>query len=115
MKYFHAHSIECSNEDDVLSIRIADDEFDPIDFIILNANHSKNTLELIVNEDDFEFCNVITALILKYDELTIGLNTLCEERLEYNQIVIELKSDTQELKDNLKCIARQFHIKSQIA
>ena len=115
MKYFHAHSIECSNEDDVLSIRIADDEFDPIDFIILSYDQSKKVLQLIVNEDDFEFNDVVTAILLKHDELTVGLNTSCAERLEYNQIVIELNADTSELKDHLRYITKELNIKSKIA
>lgn len=114
MKYFHAHSIECSEDNHLLSIRIADDEFDPIDFILISYDRSANTLDLIVNEDDFEFKNVITTIILKYDELTIGLNPTCAERLEYEQIVIESNLDLSELKDYLRQITTALNIQSKI-
>jgi len=51
MKSFYANHISCSQDDDVLSIGLADDEFDPIDFVILSR--FADLIALPINRLDF--------------------------------------------------------------
>lgn len=101
MKYFHATSIRCSTEDNVLTIGIADDEFDPIDFIILSR--LDQDLGLLINDTDEEFNNVIEKVRLHFNELTLTIRSYAHEKVDYSRINIELQlEDESELRFALK-------------
>lgn len=104
MKYFHASSIRCSNEDNVLTIGLADDEFDPIDFVIINRLQQNENIsfQLLINENDIEFDDVIESVKYKFDRLTLSICPQYAEAVDYTHIQIEIQNDDTELKRYLK-------------
>ena len=107
MKSFHANHISCSQDDDVFSIGLADDEFDPIDFVILSRFEEDETsadqqIGLLVNETDVEFQQVITEIRLFGTQMVIHLTDAFAEELDYDSIHIELEAPHDHLFKALK-------------
>lgn len=113
MKYFHAYSANCLEEDHNLTIGITDHESDPIDLVILTR--SGQTLYLMTNENDFEFENAIEKVRLHYDELTLTIRPHLVEEVEYSRINIELHIDNQnDLKHALKTMFKHTDVEVQL-
>ena len=95
MKSFYANHISCSQDDDVLSIGLADDEFDPIDFVILSRfaepdRSADQQIGLLVNETDLEFQHAITAIRLFGSQMVIHFTDTVAEELK--TIFLQLNS-----------------------
>ncbi|MEB3766190.1 hypothetical protein [Acinetobacter sp. MD2] len=111
MKSFYAHHISCSHDDDVFNIGLADDEFDPVDFVILSRFEEAGTspdeqIGLLVNDSELEFKNAI-VLIRCFDmQVVIELSTDVAEELEYDSIHIELTEQRDEVRQALKTLLR---------
>lgn len=107
MKSFYANHISCSQDDDVLSIGLADDEFDPIDFVILSRfaepdRSADQQIGLLVNETDLEFQHAITAIRLFGSQMVIHFTDTVTEELDYDSIHIELEAPHDHLYKSLK-------------
>lgn len=99
MKSFHAHSVSIQHEDHVLSIGLADDAFDPIDFVILTRQDDPDSAstELLVNETDVEFFDAVTAVRFFDAQIVLELDTALSDSLDYSSIHIELDHDNDQL------------------
>ena len=116
MKYFHAPSIRCTDEDNVLTIGLADDEFDPIDFVILSrlgeGEHAR--FHLLINDNDIEFENVIESIHLSFDTLTLNIFSKDQEAVDYKRIQIELRDDDSDLKRYLKRMFKHSNVELKL-
>ncbi|WP_111894640.1 hypothetical protein [Acinetobacter sp. MB5] len=107
MKSFNANHISCSHDDDVFSIGLADDEFDPIDFVILSRFEESDVpadqqIGLLVNETDVEFQHVIESIRIFDTQMVIQLTDDVAEDLEYSSIHIELADQHDDLRKAIK-------------
>ena len=108
MKSFHANHISCSHDDDVFTIGLSDDEFDPIDFVILSRFDEPDLavnqqIGLLVNETEFEFQNAIESIRFFDNKMVIQLAAdKVAEELEYTSIHIELADQDEDLPRAIK-------------
>ncbi|MHA3048204.1 hypothetical protein [Acinetobacter sp. ANC 4641] len=108
MKSFYANHISCSQDDDVFTIGLADDELDPIDFVILSRIDEPDMavnqqIGLLVNETEFEFQDVIESIRFFDTQIVIQLAAdKVAEELEYTSIHIELTDQNEDLPRAIK-------------
>ncbi|PVZ86853.1 hypothetical protein C9426_13885 [Serratia sp. S1B] len=108
MKSFYANHISCSQDDDVFTIGLADDELDPIDFVILSRFDEPDMavnqhIGLLVNETEFEFHNAIESIRFFDHQIVIQLRaSIVADELEYTSIHIELADQSDDLPRALK-------------
>ncbi|OEY96887.1 hypothetical protein [Acinetobacter qingfengensis] len=101
MKFFTAHCVRCYIEDDVYTIGLSDDEFDPIDFVILSRMQDENEIGLLINDNDFEFSNAIDRVSFKFDELHILIRPQNIDQVDYSRIQIRLDDVPAKFKQHL--------------
>ncbi|MGF3808547.1 hypothetical protein L6Y89_05505 [Enterobacter mori] len=109
VKNFAATCINCTEEDDVLTIGVGDDDYDPKNFIIIGRFDED---ELPVNEcigfqsesTEYELTDSIRSVLLTDDKLVIVLNDDAAKKIgisEYH-VVIPAAKDPKSLAKYLR-------------
>lgn len=109
VKNFAATCINCTEEDDVLTIGVGDDDYDPKNFIIIGRFDED---ELPVNEcigfqsesTEYELTDSIRSVQLTDDKLVIVLNDDAAKKIgisEYH-VVIPAAKDSKSLAKHLR-------------
>jgi hypothetical protein len=113
MKFFVARCIRFQQQDQDCTLGFFDDEFDPIDYLLLARSDSTPAdVSLLLNEDDREFGHAIAKIQLHHDDFWLWIKAEAQDAVDYAKIHIQIEQPDRALSAQLQqlCMGTQIDL-----